>query len=678
MADYKLSIDIGGTFIDAVIFDFDRERLYAFKLPTTPHDPAAGVISAIEKIDVPIADMFEFVHGTTLGLNAILERKGTTVGIITNAGFEDIFEIGRGALDFADMYRFDYQQSPRIVERRHVKGVDGRINAFGEEMDPLDEKAVVEAGRALTTEGECKALAVCFLHAYANDRQERRAVELLRQEFPGIEISSGVELAREYREYERTSTAVLDAYIKPVLRNYLGRIASGIESRGFAGSKYIMNSSGGAMTFDMGEASPIATVMSGPAGGIAGARHVAQHTGRRNVLSIDVGGTSLDACLLIDFEPTDVFEAYIDNFPILQPIFDIRNLGAGGGSIARVENTLLRVGPQSAGAVPGPACYGRGGTSATVTDAALVLGYLGSTNFIGGDMRTATERATRALQHNICDHLDIDVENAAESIFGVLVNRTSSSIKEMLLERGRDPRDFSLLAFGGCGPLLGPMIQRELEMPELLIPPLSSVFSAWGMMASDLSFRNGVSILEPISAAVMDRLETAARTLSDRSLIALRKRVGRQVDPECRYFARIRFIGQEHTLSVAYHPGETQDDLFTRFSAAHLDRYGHSFDEPAEIVSLSLRLTIVTRKPVISSELLRPAEEGSAGRGRMFDLAAGRMVEADRCLRTELDAGFSTSGPLVVIDEGSSVAVHGDQVLKVEDNGMIQITLLER
>ena len=677
MAKYKFSIDIGGTFIDAVLFDFISEELVAFKLPTTPEDPAAGVIAAAERLEVPVSEIFEFVHGTTLGLNAIIERKGTSVGIITNSGFEDIFEIGRGSLSFTDMYRFDFEQSRKIVERRNVRGVGGRIDAYGAEIDSLDIDGIRLAASELVRDGDCKALAISFLHSYANDDHEVRAVELLRREFPGVEISSGAALAREYREYERTSTAVLDAYIKPVLRNYLGRVAGGIESLGFGGNKYIMNSSGGALTFDIGEANPVATVMSGPAGGVAGALHVARHAERKNILSIDIGGTSLDACLIIDFEPTDVFEAVIDNFPVLQPIFDIRNLGAGGGSIARVDNKLLRVGPQSAGAEPGPACYGRGGELATVTDAAVVLGYLDSSNFMGGEMKIANDLARAALSEHICKPLSIGIEEAAKSVFDVLVSRTSSSIKEMLLERGRDPRDFTLLAFGGCGPLLGPMIQRELEMPELMIPPLPSVFSAWGMMASDLSFSDSSSVLEPVSEASLRRLLSLSRSLEERSLAELRSRIGADVAPKIKFFARIRFIGQEHTLSVGYHESDSHEALFKRFSDAHFDRFGHTFDEPAEIVSLSIRLTIITRKPRISCERARLRDTGEPVKASMLDMASGKVVETIRTRRSGLAPGYFASGPMLVDDEGSTLVIHADQSLAVEEDGIISVSLAE-
>ena len=668
---YRIGVDIGGTFVDAVLFDFQNAQLHAFKLPTTPEDPAQGVIEAMRRLGIPAGEVAEFVHGTTLGLNAILERKGTRVGILTNAGFEDIFEIGRGNLDFADMYRFDYPPAERIVERRHVRGVAGRIDAWGAEVEPLDLPGLLAAAESLLDEG-CRALAVSFLHAYANPAHEQAAVAALGEAFPDLDISSGAALANEYREYERTSTAVLDAYIKPVLKRYLGRIAGGLAAMGFRGRSYIMNSSGGALTFAMGEAAPIATVMSGPAGGVAGALHVARVADRRRVLSVDIGGTSLDACLIVDFAPTDVFEAAVDHLPILQPIFDIRNLGAGGGSIARVENRLLRVGPESAGAVPGPACYRRGGDLATVTDAALVLGYLDPAGFMGGEMEVAADLARRALETHVCTPLGIDVAAAARSILAVVVSRTSSSIKEMLLERGLDPRDFTLLAFGGCGPLLGPMIQRELGMPELLVPPLPSVFSAWGMMASDLTFHESESVLAPASAAVVAGLRRQAAALAARSVGEFRRRVGDGVDPGIRHHVRMRFIGQEHTLSIDLLPEDTAESLFERFSGVHHARFGHSFDEPAEIVSVTVRLTLTTRKPEISARLLHGQETGLDA-VRMHDLAGGRPCRAPRLRRSELAPGRVLPGPLLVPDEGSTLVVHGDQEVEMAANGILAV-----
>ncbi|SHF74975.1 N-methylhydantoinase A [Kaistia soli DSM 19436] len=673
MSRYKLAIDIGGTFIDVVVFDLQNRLLTAFKLPTTPHDPAEGVVAAVGRLGFPPANISDFVHGTTLGLNAILERKGAKVGIITNAGFRDIFEIGRGAVDFAHMYQFDLEPPPQIVERRHIIGVDGRMNFEGTEVTPLDRDAVVAAARALHEEAGCEAIAVSFLHAYANTAHEHEAVALIREAYPALEVSAGALLANEYREYERTSTAVLDAYIKPVLKNYLGRVSSGMERQGFAGQKFVMNSSGGALTFDLAEAEPIATVFSGPAGGVSGALHVARETGRRNVLSVDVGGTSLDACLIVDGEPMDVFEARIENFPILQPIFDLRTLGAGGGSIAWIDNALLRVGPESAGAVPGPACYGRGGTRATVTDAAVVLGYIDTGNFMGGAMNVAHDRAVTALEETICAPLGIPLEEAARSVFDVLISRTASSIKEMMLERGLDPGEFSMLGFGGCGPLLGPMLQNELEMPELVIPPLPSVFSAWGMLASDLSFSDSVSVLETIDAGTMSRLDATAEALAGRSTAALAEKVGRPVEPAVTYFARVRFTGQEHTLSIPYERRDTAADFLARFSQTHQDRFGHTFGSDAEIVSLMVKLIVVTEKPDLSTRIAQGAHLAPTAPHRLFDQASGAMVDCEKISRDTLEPLRTYPGPMLVIDEGSSLAIHGNQTLSVDEYGMISV-----
>jgi len=676
MDGIKLSIDIGGTFIDVVTFDFATRTLSAFKLPTTPHDPAEGVVDAVGRLGVPAGDIIEFIHGTTLGLNAILERKGTTVGIITNEGFRDIFEIGRGSLEFADMYRFDYDRPRQIVERRHIRGVAGRMDYLGNEATSLDTDAVLRAAKDLH-DGGCRAIAVSFLHSYANDAHEREAVRLIREAYPDLEVSSGAMLANEYREYERTSTAVLDAYIKPVLKNYLGRVGGGMAARGFDGNRYVMNSSGGALTFDLAEAHPISTVLSGPAGGVSGALFVAEATGRPNLLSVDVGGTSLDACLVVDGKPVDVFEARIDTFPVLQPIFDLRTLGAGGGSIAWIDNKLLRVGPESAGAVPGPACYGRGGTAATVTDAALVLGYLDTTNFMGGEMAVAHDLATRALEDNIAGPLGISVEEAARSIFEVLISRTASSIREMMLERGLDPRDFAMLAFGGCGPLLGPMLFRELEMAELVVPPLPSVFSAWGMMASDLSFSDSSSAMRTVAPDEMPAIAAIAADLKARSVAALQDTLGGATDPSVGFSARLRFIGQEHPLSVAYAPDEPAAVLLDRFRAAHLDRFGHTFDSEAEVVSLMVKLIVPTPKPDVSTNVDAPLDGSLEGRGEtdhtMFDVIAGAVVPARRIRRDRLERGTTYAGPMLVTDEGSSLIVQGDQRLTVDPYGMISV-----
>ena len=517
MSRFKLAIDIGGTFVDLVVYDQKLKSLSNFKVPTTPTNPAQAVLDGVDSIQVPLSEIGDFMHGTTLGLNAILERKGANVGIITNKGFEDIFLIARGSLNFSDMYRFDFEQLPTLVRRRNIRGVNGRINFLGQEIHPLDEKALIAAAHELKNSAGCEAIAINFLHSYANTKHEKIAVNLLKENFPELAISAGGLLANEYREYERTSTTVLDSYIKPVLKNYLQHLKSGMQEKGFDGKYYVMNSAGGALTFEMAAAKPISTIFSGPAGGVSGALDLAKIMKKKKLLSIDVGGTSLDANLILDFEPVDVFEAYVDHFPVLQPIFDLRTLGAGGGSIAKIDNKLLTVGPESAGAEPGPACYGRAGTEATLTDAALHLGYITASNFMGGKMEVADTLAKQAIDANISTPLQIDTAEASISIIKVLISKTASSIKEMMLERGLDPRDFTLLAFGGCGPLIGPMLFDELEMSELVIPPLPSVFSALGMMTSDLSFTQSASVLKKIDWQNFKEIKLKAKELERQS-----------------------------------------------------------------------------------------------------------------------------------------------------------------
>jgi len=670
---FKLAIDIGGTFVDLVVYNQETKILRHFKVPTTPTNPAQAVLAGVGSLETPLSEFDDFMHGTTLGLNAILERKGAKVGIITNKGFEDIFLIARGSLNFADMYRFDFEQPPTLVRRRNIRGVNGRINFLGQEIYPLDEKEVLTAADDLINNDGCEAIAVNFLHSYANTRHEEIAVDLLKDKYPGIAISAGGLLANEYREYERTSTTVLDAYIKPVLKDYLQQLQSGMQDRGFDGKYYVMNSAGGALTFEMAAAKPISTIFSGPAGGVSGALDLAKIMNKKKLLSIDVGGTSLDANLILDFDPVDVFEAYVDQFPVLQPIFDLRTLGAGGGSIAKIDNKLLSVGPESAGAEPGPACYGRGGTDATLTDSALYLGYITASNFMGGQMEVAGSLAKQAIDTKIAYPLKIDTAEAAISIIRVLISKTASSIKEMMLERGLDPRDFTLLAFGGCGPLIGPMLLDELEMAELVIPPLPSVFSALGMMTSDLSFTQSASVLQKIDAQSFQEIRDKANVLeaqSSKELLEKTKEIGR---PSSSITARVRFIGQEHTLSVPFLKNDSNSSLYERFAELHRSRFGHSFQLDAEVVSLIVKLTLEKEKPDLAHACISLDKKASVECHTMFDEEKAIFVETKKLPTHHLLVDKSYAGPCLIYDEGSSMPVLKGQTLSVDKRGIITL-----
>ncbi len=371
----RLAVDIGGTFVDAIEMNWDTGEVEFRKAATTPGHPTQGVLNAVEHLQTPLPLCDFLIHGTTLGLNAILERKGAVTGIITNDGFSDIFLMGRSDVPEDHMYDFRYERPPSLVLRRNTAGVRCRLYYNGGVHEDLDEEGVLQAGRYLVEERGVQAIAVCFLHSYRNPDHERRTASILRQAFPGVTVSISTDISREYREYERTSTAVLDAYIRPILERYIAELESAFRSRGFAGRFLIMRSGGGGMTSEAAKESPIHTVLSGPAGVSLVPRSWRPNCLVTTCYDHSIGGTSLDACVIESGAAVAVHEAQLEQYPLLIPIYDIRTIGAGGGSIAWVHEGLLKVGPMSAGAEPGPICCGRGGTEPTVTDAAVVLGY---------------------------------------------------------------------------------------------------------------------------------------------------------------------------------------------------------------------------------------------------------------------------------------------------------------
>ncbi|MYD03913.1 MAG: hydantoinase/oxoprolinase family protein [Acidimicrobiia bacterium] len=675
---YRLAVDIGGTFVDAIAYHDQTGEMIVRKSPTTPGTPADGVMAATSATGVPLEEASIYTHGTTLGLNAILERKGSVTGIITNKGFRDIFEIARGDLPRPSMYDFQYQRPRLLVQRRHTVGVGGRIDHLGQEVEPLDEEAVIEAGRLLTEQG-VEAVAVCFLHSYANTDHEETARHLLNQAFPDLMVSVSVDLVREYHEYERTSTAVADAYIRPILGHYLSDLEDRLRRDGFDGSFLIMRSAGGAMTSEIARISPLLTVFSGPAGGIAGTISLGEATGRSSLISFDVGGTSLDSCVIVDGVPTEVYEAEIENLPIRIPVFDIRTIGAGGGSIAWMDKGLLRVGPQSAGAVPGPICYGRGNTEPTVTDAALCLGYLAEDEFLGGEMSLDQAAARQGVAEKLAQPLDMSTEEAAAAVFDVLLARTVGAIREITVERGLDPREFSLVAFGGAGPMLAPLLAREMELPEVVIPVAPAVFSAWGMLMSDLEYDLGQTVLTMLDHAALAHLETVFKQLesdADQVLAA------QAVPPENRRLIRrldLRYNGQEHTLSVDLAANDTPQTVSDRFHRQHKDRYGHRLEEQVQILTARVRAVGKGHKPSLTNLNRPPAGSKGLAGSRVgerdaFDFAERRMRRFPIHERDRLAPETEVKGPAIIREPTCITIIHGDQAALSDQLGNLVIT----
>lgn len=481
----QIAIDIGGTFVDAIALDEGTGQVRFEKVLATRERPWIGVLAAFDALSIELSQVDRFVHGTTMGLNAVLERRGATTGILTNEGFRDIFLIGRGNVPNSEMFHFRWRQPAPIVRRRHTIGAAGRMDASGAVVAELDEAGVRAAADELADAG-VESVAICFLHSYRNPAHEQRAAAIIAEHRPELSVSISSDIQREYREFERTSTTVLDAYIRPVIEGYLGRLGDGLENQDFRGRFLVMRSGGGAMTAAQAACSPTQTLLSGPAGGIAGAAQLARALERSSLLTFDMGGTSVDVCVIEDSLPAVSHDAEIERHPLLMPVFDIRTIGAGGGSIAAIEDGLLCVGPHSAGADPGPACYGRGGTSPTVTDAAVCLGYIDAGTFLRGAMPLDVRAAHDALRDGVGVALGLDARDAASRVFEVLLARTVGPVRQLTMERGADPREFSLLAYGGAGPMLGPLVARELGIREVIVPNFPSGFSAWGMLAVDL------------------------------------------------------------------------------------------------------------------------------------------------------------------------------------------------
>lgn len=669
----RVAVDIGGTFVDAIAFEPGTGNIQLHKAATTPGDPTIGVLEAVGGLGLPLDEVGTFVHGTTLGLNAILQRRGARVGLITNDGFRDILEVARANVPDAAMYDFAYLGPPPIVRRRHRYGVPGRIDAEGRELLPLDESAVARAADELVDRHGLASIAICFLHSYRNPEHEQRAAQVVRERHPHVQVSVSADISREYREYERTSTVVLDAFIKPLLSDYVVRLEDSLRGDGFGGAFHVLRSGGGAMTAELARSAPLLTVLSGPAGGIAGASHLAQALNWDQVISFDVGGTSVDACVIENGRASSVYEAEIDGLPLQLPVFDIRTIGAGGGSIARADDGLLRVGPHSAGAVPGPACYGAGSEDPTVTDAALALGMLDADAFLGGAMTIDPAASEKAIAAKVGEPLGLDTTRAAAQIIRVLLARTMSAIREITVEKGLDPRTFRLLAFGGAGPLLAPALGRELGVEEVVVPRFPAAFSALGMLMTDLEYDASATAITPLTddglaslrPLVADLSAEVDATLAEQGVASDERRILPRFD--------LRYRGQEHTLTVELDGTFDAAVLADRFGAQHADRHGHRLEEPCEVVTVRVRGVGLLPSPELPLVGAATAEPEPLSTRPVFDLAADTMTPTPIYDRDALGAGARIVGPAVVSEPTSTTVLASDQELRVDEHGQLLI-----
>jgi N-methylhydantoinase A len=660
-----LAIDIGGTFTDLAAVDRRDGSLILAKVGTTPTRLQQGVLSALERSELRPGDVGAFVHGSTVVINAVTERRGARTALVTTAGFRDVLEIGRA--NRPDLYNLSYRKPRPFVPRRLRFEVPERITHTGAVLVPLDEAALESVAQRLRVL-EVDAVAICFLHAWTNQEHERRAAQLLSKTLPDVEIVASHEVSTQWREYERTSTAVLSAYVKPTVAAYLEGLRSGLRDVGVGSPMYAMRSSGGVSSFARALEAPISLLESGPVAGVTAAAELGRRLGVEDVLTLDIGGTTAKTSAVrggrvpietlhhVERTPTSA------GYPIQAPVVEIVEIGAGGGSIASVDEAGgLHVGPRSAGAEPGPACYGHGGEEPTLTDANLVAGRLDPEYFLGGTMRLDVDAAHRSLGR-LGDRMGVDAATAARGVLRYLVAQMSHALRLVTLRRGHDPRDFTFVAFGGAGPLHAALLARELGVARTLIPPAPGHFSALGMLLGSFradAVRTHVGPLEPTALGpLFDALEREA-------LAELEREVGERTTER---FARLRYVGQEHSLEVAVGDGPIDESLLARlraaFDVASEETYAFSLPTAVELVEARVSVSAERSEPIGWTTEAAPAPEL---RPRDVDLDEhGGVQRVTVVERRALQPGDRLAGPCIVEEPATTVLVLPGQSVTID------------
>jgi N-methylhydantoinase A len=682
----RVATDVGGTFTDLVAFETDlasgRSRIVTAKTDTTPPNFEAGVLNVLAKGGIDPAAVDFLAHGTTVVINALTERKGGKVGLVTTLGFRDSLEIARGNRpDFFNLY---YKKPPVFVPRHLRRELPGRMTYKGVETEPLDLAPLAAIVADFKAEG-VEAVAICFLHSYANPAHEQAAQAEIARLWPEVATVSSHQISREWREYERTSTAVMSAYVQPTAERYLKRLASGLGERGFGGSLYVMQSNCGVDTLDSVSRIPITMVESGPASGFWGAAELGKLIGEPNVLALDIGGTTAKCSLIEDGKVRIMTDYWIEKsrtsagYPIMVPVVDLVEIGNGGGSIAWVDDFgKLHVGPQSAGAQPGPAAYGRGGTSATTTDANLWLGRINRDYFCGGAV-TADMGATSLAMVELGTKLGVSADEAARGIIRIANNNMVNALKLVSLNRGHDPRDFTLVVFGGGGPMHGVALGQELGVKKVVIPAGASVFSAWGMMMSDLRRDYFVTRLATLETGAAEGIE-AAFAASEQQARDQFVAEGVAADKvKLARFGKFRYQNQEHTVEVPL-AGPVTDGSLSRiaadFHATYEREYTYRLNAPVEMVGLHVIATAEVGKLTMTAAAEGPADAAPAIKGRRpVDYALDGVHEATIYDGTRLAPGMTFDGPAVVEDPGTTIVIHPGNRAKIDGFGNLHITL---
>lgn len=675
----RVATDIGGTFTDLVAVD-DQGKTILTKSHTTPPNFEEGVIKVIQKSGVCPQEIKDFIHGTTTIINALTERKGAKTALITTKGFRDVLEIAR--CNRPDLFNMVFAKPRPFIPRYLRKEVEERVSFDGKVVTPLNEEDIKAAVEYFKKE-KVEAIAVCYINSYANDEHEKRTVELIRKLWPEVFVTSSIEVTKEWREYERTSTIALNSYVMPVASSYIDNLDRRLKEAGCHAKEYIMQSNGGTTTFEQAKQTPINMVESGPVAGVYGSAILGKMIGECNIIAFDVGGTTAK-CSLIDNGEVKVTTEYriertesYAGYPIMAPVVDIVEIGNGGGSIAWIDEAgSLKVGPQSAGAVPGPVAYGIGGTEPTTTDACLVTGRLSAENF---DNQVDMDAVRAAIQEKVGDAFGMDTDEAAMSILRVAEANMYNALKLISVRRGYDPRDFTMVAFGGGGPMHCAYLAKELNIRKVIVPIAAPVFSAWGMLMTDVRH-------DYIQTNIRRMNEVSAEELND-MWEGLLSQAQEQFEKEdipkenivCNYIADMRYMGQEHTVKVNVPPipwsEETKEEIIQRFHDTHEHFYTFRLtDTPTEIVNLHLVAYGRLTKPELAKI---PPQEGPVEDAkkeiRKVYFAEDGWMDTPVYLREKLGKGAVLDGPVIVEEAAASAVAAKGQRITVDDYGNLII-----
>ncbi len=671
---WRIGVDSGGTFTDVCLFNEDDGRVHIWKVSSTPDDPSRailqGIAEGLERVGATAGDVGYLGHGTTVGTNALIQHRGVKTGLITSDGFRDLLEIGRQKRP--DLYDLQADKEPVLVARDLRLEVPERLRHDGSVETALDEQAVRAAARALREAG-AEAIAVCFLYSFIRPEHEQTARRIIAEEFPGAFVSTSHDVAPEFREYERMSTVTVNAYLGPVMQGYINRLAARVAELGLTVTPRLTQSNGGVIGFEQAARLPVRTVLSGPSTGVVAAQELARQTGIGNLITFDVGGTSSDVALLKDGLCKLVGEANVHGYPIKAPMLDIHTVGAGGGSIAYVDSGgLLKVGPRSAGAFPGPVCYDKGNSEPTVTDANVVLQTLNPTHLLGGRMAIDQGLARAAIQR-LADQLGMDVMATAQGIISVVIANMARAIRVISVQRGHDPRDYALVAFGGAGPLHAARLARELEIRRILVPLTPGIMCATGLLQTDLRADFATTNLTLLNDDAIRALQTAFGALeahtgdwfATEEIADADRVVERSVD--------VRYAGQNYEIAVAVPEGPLDlvaiATIRARFEEEHRRLYGFiAQEDPIQIVTFRVGATGLVAKAAFRAfpDGGGDAEPARIGERDVWMPEAGGFVACPIYDRARLKPGNRIAGPAIIEQMDTTTIVLPDMLATVE------------